>query len=199
MKQLSSAVAAASLLVLAGAPGVRAQTAPNAPDYSPDEFVRAILAGPASCPSGKSAADCEADPKTRRFMLAPASDMGAVTPGKPARRRLSASDILVTFRSGSAEITPAGRRNLQSVATGLNRPALKPIRFEVAGYTDATGKPAYNLELSKRRAEAVRQFLIAREIEPERLQAVGFGSDHLANPARPAADENRRVEMHRLN
>lgn len=71
------------------------------------------------------------------------------------------------------------------------------VKVEVNGYTDSRGKDQYNLKLSQRRAEAVRNYLIGKGIAPERLIAKGFGE------ARPVADnktdegrfKNRRVEL----
>ncbi|MFL5297107.1 MAG: OmpA family protein [Phenylobacterium sp.] len=204
MKHPTKAALLAGLLMVLAAPSTQAQQAEPKPDYSPDEFVRAILSGPQPCPPGQALAACEANPKTRRFSLAtPPTHTAASAPAGPTamavRRRVSASDILVTFDVDSAEITLAGSRNLESIAAALKKPALKPIQFEVAGYTDASGSPGHNVELSVRRAEAVRKALIALNVEPERLKVTGFGSEHLANPANPVADENRRVELHRLN
>lgn len=70
-------------------------------------------------------------------------------------------------------------------------------KVEVAGHTDSRGMDSFNLKLSQRRAEAVRNYLIAKGISAERLTARGYGE------ARPVADnateggryKNRRVEL----
>ena len=67
----------------------------------------------------------------------------------------------------------------------------------VEGHTDSTGEPAYNLDLSQRRARSVTQFLQIQGVESQRLEAVGYGIQ------RPVADNatlegrsrNRRVEI----
>jgi len=67
----------------------------------------------------------------------------------------------------------------------------------VEGHTDATGDEYYNLDLSRRRARTVTQFLQIQGLEPQRLQARGFGIE------KPVADNetpegrkrNRRVEI----
>jgi OmpA-OmpF porin, OOP family len=175
-----------------------------APQYSSDDFVRAILSGPMPCPKGVSLQACEANPKTRRFSLATSAD--AAGPRRPAHTagaahtaKLSSRDVLVTFALGSAQITPQGQVNLGSVAEGLNRPALASVSFEVAGFTDVTGSPDTNLTLSQRRAEAVKSYLVGHNVSAVRLTTAGYGSDHLADPADPTSEANRRVELHRQN
>jgi outer membrane protein OmpA-like peptidoglycan-associated protein len=185
-------------------------------DYSADDFVKAILSGPLPCPKGQSQETCEANPKTRRFTLVNASAPNAPPkrPGQAAKEarerpliaklfapkpKLSAQDVLVTFASGSAEITPQGQANLRSIAGGLNKPALAELTFEVAGFTDATGSAAFNRTLSQKRAEAVKAFLASLNVNAARLNAVGYGSDHLIDPEDPTSELNRRVELHRLN
>ncbi len=71
------------------------------------------------------------------------------------------------------------------------------LRVEVDGHTDSQGSDAHNLDLSQRRAAAVRQYLVSHGIAPDRLEAQGFGE------SQPIADNNtasgralnRRVEL----
>ncbi|MDQ1315720.1 MAG: Membrane protein [Pseudomonadota bacterium] len=71
------------------------------------------------------------------------------------------------------------------------------VDIEVAGHTDSMGSDAYNMRLSRQRAEAVRNFLISRGVAANRLTAEGYGE------AQPVADnateegrfKNRRVEL----
>lgn len=180
-----------------------------AAEYSPDDFVKAILSGPLPCPRGQTLDACEANPKTRRFTLAaPVVRESKSRPPSGSERlmrltarpvKVTSSNVLVTFATGSAEITPQGQANLRSIAAGLNTAALTPISFEIAGFTDVTGAQAFNQALSRRRAEAVKAFLTALNVSPARLNAVGYGSEHLADPVDPSSEANRRVEMHRLN
>jgi outer membrane protein OmpA-like peptidoglycan-associated protein len=74
-------------------------------------------------------------------------------------------------------------------------PDIRKVRVE--GHTDSKGSDAYNIKLSQRRANAVRDYLIAHGVEADRLVAVGYGE------TRPVADNgtaegrarNRRVEF----
>jgi outer membrane protein OmpA-like peptidoglycan-associated protein len=102
----------------------------------------------------------------------------------------------VRFRTGSAQIDPDSYELLNEVAVMLNEnPDIPRIRIE--GHTDETGTRELNLELSKARANAVREYLISRGVKPERLRAVGYGADRpIATGSDPASlAKNRRVEF----
>jgi outer membrane protein OmpA-like peptidoglycan-associated protein len=71
--------------------------------------------------------------------------------------------------------------------------------FELAGHTDQSGTYEHNIRLSTARAESVRNYLMTQHgIEPRRLITVGYGYTRLADPARPRAAVNRRVEVRRV-
>ena len=69
--------------------------------------------------------------------------------------------------------------------------------FAIGGHTDSVGPKASNQALSERRANAVRDFLIANGINADRLSATGFGEDYpiASNKNRAGRKENRRVEV----
>ena len=71
---------------------------------------------------------------------------------------------------------------------------LKGVSFRIEGHTDALGRPDYNADLSQRRAEAVRGFLVTMGVDPTRLEVEGFGAT-LPRTDDPADPENRRVEL----
>jgi outer membrane protein OmpA-like peptidoglycan-associated protein len=72
--------------------------------------------------------------------------------------------------------------------------------FLIAGHTDSKGGDDYNLGLSQKRAEAVRQHLIANfGIDGAKLVAKGMGPTHLKVPGQPLAAENRRVQIVNLS
>ena len=68
-------------------------------------------------------------------------------------------------------------------------------RISISGHTDAAGKEAANLMLSRARAEAVRRALIARGIPREGLRAIGAGSQSPLPGLDPADTANRRIEF----
>ena len=114
------------------------------------------------------------------------------------RQRIDIAET-VHFQTNSDEIEPASFPLLNVVATVLTEhPHLERIRIE--GHTDSRGSRTHNTDLSQRRAESVRAYLIERGIDADRLTAQGLGPDQ------PIADNdtdegralNRRVEFHIL-
>jgi len=98
------------------------------------------------------------------------------------------SDILFDF--DSALIKPGGYAELNRVADVLNQYPQTIIRIE--GHTDKSGSEEYNQRLSERRANAVKNALIQRNVMPERIQALGFG-ESMPISSDPAS--NRRVNI----
>jgi len=104
----------------------------------------------------------------------------------------------VNFLYDSHELTPEAQHILDRVADILSKQP--DLRLEVAGHTDAQGDPAYNQWLSLKRAEAVRDYMVAQGVNPNHIGAGGYGGQ------RPIADNttkeglrmNRRVELRRL-
>ena len=74
------------------------------------------------------------------------------------------------------------------------------MEIEIRGYTDALGKAGVNTQLSRMRAEAVRQYLINQGIDPQRMRAMGFGPSNPIGDNKTAAGRalNRRIEVVRM-
>lgn len=103
----------------------------------------------------------------------------------------------VEFATDSAELTAEGRRVLDLVVEILEA---TPGRIEISGHTDSRQTLEYNLELSTRRAEAVRDYLIAAGLNPDRFETVGYAQTRpIASNATPEGQQlNRRTEFHAL-
>jgi OOP family OmpA-OmpF porin len=101
----------------------------------------------------------------------------------------------VQFAYNSALLSKSSEPELQRVLHFLQE--APEVRIEIAGHTDDQGTDIYNLDLSKRRAAAVRQFLINNGIAPDRLTAKGYGkTEPLINQTDEGARSlNRRVEV----
>jgi outer membrane protein OmpA-like peptidoglycan-associated protein len=106
-----------------------------------------------------------------------------------------AVDLEVRFEFDSAMLTPTAQAVLDNLATALTTD-LAAYRFVLEGHTDAVGSNDYNLRLSQRRAQAVRDYLHELyRIEGGRLSAVGKGEQDLLLPDQPDAAPNRRVRV----
>ena len=102
----------------------------------------------------------------------------------------------VTFEVNSAQLTAASRPILDGVADGLRKHPR--LRVELQGHTDSSGADAYNLQLSQRRANSVREYLLSQGVPAAQLTARGYGetqpiTDNTSNEGR---SKNRRVVMH---
>jgi outer membrane protein OmpA-like peptidoglycan-associated protein len=101
----------------------------------------------------------------------------------------------VLFDVDRAELKPGAMSEIHQLAQALNTDPERKVRVE--GHADSTGSDAYNLDLSKRRADAVAAALISDGVDPSRVTAQGFGeSMPVATNANEAGrQQNRRVEI----
>ncbi len=102
----------------------------------------------------------------------------------------------VNFATDSAEILPDSSQLLSEVADVILRhPEL--TRIEIQGHTDNRGGAQHNQELSQRRAEAVRDWLVRAGVDASRLEARGYGQEQPLVPNITAANRarNRRVQF----
>ena len=109
----------------------------------------------------------------------------------------TAGDATVLFKFNSAELTGEGKQQLDQLVSGQVG-SLKRYFIAVQGFTDKTGSAEYNLNLSRRRAEAVQTYLVAQHNVPVfRIQIVGLGKDKPLNDQKTRDDreKNRRVEV----
>ncbi len=101
----------------------------------------------------------------------------------------------VTFAVDSTTISPSFRAALDEVAASLQKYPNSLV--DVMGHTDSTGSDSYNLDLSRRRAESVANYLVSRGTSRARIATIGYGEQY------PVADNtteqgralNRRVEI----
>jgi OmpA-OmpF porin, OOP family len=100
----------------------------------------------------------------------------------------------ITFEFGSAQLRPESIETLRNLGNALNQELKDEKAFLIEGHTDRTGTRAYNDELSKRRADTVKDYLIKdMGVPSDRLQTVGKGFSEPADPRHPYAAGNRRV------
>lgn len=105
-------------------------------------------------------------------------------------------DLEINFDYNSADISARSLSSVQALGKALTNPDLKGSTFVVAGHTDAAGGESYNQDLSERRADAIKRYLIDKYgIAASDLVTVGYGKSKLKDPANPMADANRRVQV----
>jgi outer membrane protein OmpA-like peptidoglycan-associated protein len=116
----------------------------------------------------------------------------------PTPSHLPTVAITVRFAFNSAAILPEATQNLRSVGTALLSPELAPNRIQIEGHTDSIGSDQYNVRLSERRANSVKQYLMKHfRIAPERLVSLGKGETEpiTENETPEGRGKNRRVEL----
>lgn len=107
-----------------------------------------------------------------------------------------ANQATVLFKFNSADLSQEDKQQLDQLAS--NTGSLKRYFIAVEGYTDTTGDAKYNLELSKRRADAVVLYLSTeRKVPFYQIRTIGLGENNLVDPGktREARAKNRRVEV----
>lgn len=105
-------------------------------------------------------------------------------------------DIAIFFDYNSDVIGPKAIGAVNELGVALLSPALKGSTILLNGHTDAAGSAQYNLDLSHRRAQSVRRYLIQTfKIPEDKLLVAGFGFERLKVPDQPLSGENRRVEV----
>jgi outer membrane protein OmpA-like peptidoglycan-associated protein len=118
-------------------------------------------------------------------------DMQAPAEANPIAElsRLNGANVTVRFPKGGTELDTDARIMLNEVFEQLARDGAQ--RILVTGYSDATGDPALNLRLSERRANAVRDHLLQRGVDPSRVLVNYYGD------SRSAGEDplERRVEI----
>ncbi len=102
----------------------------------------------------------------------------------------------VFFKTGKAVINPRSYRLLKEVADAIK--SIKTIKkVVIEGHTDSTGRRSTNIRLSRKRANAVKAFLVAQGVDSSRLETKGYGPDKpiASNRTRAGRSKNRRVEF----
>ncbi|HST77626.1 MAG TPA: OmpA family protein, partial [Verrucomicrobiae bacterium] len=123
------------------------------------------------------------------------AQLNAVLATRDTARGLIANMSDVLFKIGSFELLPGARERLAKVSgIVLAHPGL---HLEVEGHTDSIGTDEYNQQLSEKRAEAVRSYLVQQGISESAIVARGMGksSPVATNDTAEGRQQNRRVEM----
>ncbi|MEM6296231.1 MAG: OmpA family protein [Myxococcota bacterium] len=101
----------------------------------------------------------------------------------------------IYFDTNKDTIKPKSRKKLNEAADVLTR--FQGVRVEISGHTDNRGGHEYNMDLSRRRAESVRNYLVGKGIDESRLEVAGYGPDQPrdTNGTKEGRANNRRIEF----
>ncbi|MET0403643.1 MAG: OmpA family protein [Cystobacter sp.] len=138
--------------------------------------------------------EAEAEARAQREVAAELRNIRQVQVKEETRGLVLTLSGSVLFRSGSVDLLPTARRRLNEVADALNK-AQGPLVIE--GHTDSKGSAELNEELSFLRAEAVRDYLVDRGVDAERIRTEGRGKERpiASNATAEGRANNRRVEI----
>ena len=101
----------------------------------------------------------------------------------------------INFDTGSDHLTGDSKYELDNLVTGLTK--YSDMNIEIEGHTDNTGNAANNVDLSQRRANTVKEYLMERGVSATRLVAKGYGSANEleSNDTAEGRMMNRRIEF----
>ncbi|MDE2065339.1 MAG: OmpA family protein [Bradyrhizobium sp.] len=196
-------VAAVSLLAIGAALSLGAA---NAEDVTEDQVLKALTPQKkpltrslSMVPPAQSDPASEAEGKlmqslrnrsTRSLSMEEREQIAAIVKSKPN------IDLEINFDYNSDRISARSLRSVQALGRALANPELKGSIFIVAGHTDAAGGEEYNLNLSERRADSIKHYLVEKSgIPAADLITVGYGKTKLKDPAHPLSEVNRRVQV----
>jgi OOP family OmpA-OmpF porin len=169
---------------------------PDARDRCPKEWGD----GPGGCPVRDKDGDgildskdsCEDQPENYNGF----EDLDGC-PDEPPEEVKRLTGVLegIYFASGKSTILKKSARTLDSVVETLKK--YPDVRVKITGHTDSTGSRDNNVELSRARAEAVRDYLVGKGIDTGRIQTEGVGPDEPVgdNKTKGGRARNRRIEF----
>src|ERR1700676_4893538 len=200
-----SLTAIVSIVTISAALSFGVARACAAEDASEDEILRALAPAKKPLTRGLSAGP-QVDPvvsaeegrfvqkirgrSTRSLSNSEREEIATIVKDKPK------IDLEINFDYNSADISAKSLASVQTLGRALSNPDLKGSTFVVAGHTDPPGGEAYNQDLSERRADSIKRYLVDKfGIAGTDLVTVGYGKTKLKDPANPLAEVNRRVQV----
>ena len=178
-----------------------ADSAPSVATLGPGGVVTAVANG-----TTKLSATVEGVTGSALLTVALAAASAPATPAAPAAPAMALPAVggapivlkSVNFRPNSAVLPAEALGELDAVAQAML--AIPNARWEIGGYTSTMGNPARNQLLSRRRALAVRVYLIRQGVPAARIVAVGYGPQNpiAGNATVAGRRQNMRVEVKRL-
>jgi outer membrane protein OmpA-like peptidoglycan-associated protein len=171
-----------------------------------DDILGALYVKPQALTRGLSVGTPQVDPaakakedtfiasvrnrKTRSLSLGEREEIAEIASSKPK------IDLEINFDFNSATIRASSMPSVQALGQALSDPKLKGSTFVVAGHTDGVGGESFNQELSERRADTIKRYLVDNyHIASGDLVTVGYGKTKLKDAQDPTDAINRRVQV----
>jgi len=107
-------------------------------------------------------------------------------------------DIPVNFKYDKADLAPEGKTQARELGRALSDSRFREVTFTIIGHTDRNGTEEYNLDLSRKRAQTVKDYLVESfSVDPSRIKTEGKGKSRLLYEGITPEDDsmNRRVEV----
>ena len=160
----------------------------------PRPLTRSLSLTPAQEPAAAAAegnfVETLRNRRTRSLSSGEREEIATIAEAKPN------IDLEITFDYNSADISATSLPSVQALGKALSDPNLKGSTFVVAGYTDAAGGEAYNQDLSERRADSIKRYLVEKYgIAGADLVTVGYGKSKPKDANAPMDPSNRRVQV----
>ena len=204
MKTLTAILSIATIGAALGLGAGTARAGDN--NVTEDEIVRALTpekkppltrglsAGPQTSPAASAAegkfVQTVRGRTTRSLSVSEREEIAAIVKDKPK------IDLEINFEYNSADVSAKSLPSVQALGRALSNADLKGSTFVVAGHTDAAGGEGYNQDLSERRADAIKRYLVDKYgINGSDLVTVGYGKSKLKDTNQPMAEANRRVQV----
>jgi len=189
---ISAALSMTAGLALAGDNNLTAGQILDA--LKPKPLTRGLSAGPQEDPAAQAKEagflNTVRNRQTRSLSLGEREQIAELASSKPK------IDLEIQFDYNSAQISKASMPQVQALGKALSDASLKGSTFVVAGHTDAVGSDPFNQDLSERRADTIKRYLVEKYgLTGSDLVTVGYGKTKLKDTANGADPINRRVQV----
>ncbi|NOQ13445.1 MAG: OmpA family protein [Methyloprofundus sp.] len=149
-------------------------------------------------PSAEEMADILLDSAPEKNTENEAATRG-ISFGKPEKNKPVNIGLPIKFDYNSSTLNAESLVYLKQLGTMLNLEKMANKKIMIVGHTDTTGPETYNLDLSKKRSQAVKEFLVSNyQIDPARIETTGQGESNTLSGKSGSAAINRRVEFYRI-
>jgi outer membrane protein OmpA-like peptidoglycan-associated protein len=151
----------------------------TAPDFQPDLAALKQKISDRSKMRGKN----EPEPSKRPLIVPELKDLPTFT-------------VSIDFDSDTPVVRPSSYQTVGRIADAFVHASLLPYTFLIVGHTDSNGRREANVQLSQRRADAIRDSLVNTfKISSKRVQSLGLGEEQFIDQAHPTSPTNQQIQI----